>query len=348
MKRAILLSLLMCSLLMATVTVTTVKTGELDCDGSTTEFSFDFPYAATSEVSVDVWTDDGDVASRQTETTHFSVSPSSSTSGGTVTFVTAPADGNYVVISRTTTATQSGDIDAGAYISKTAIEDALDKGVRVGQEHADAITRSIRAPQGEVGTDLVLPGALARAGGYIIFSSTGALTIGTAFLPTSAAVSTFMETVLDDITAAAARTTLGAYGANDSPTFVDIVATSITGGGTGVQTGFTKTVTDDTNGKTLTVAESGTLQTNAGASGAAAWTLPTAVAGYEYFFVVGAAQELRVTPAAGDKINHAGTLAAAAEYYYADAIGEALHIVAIDATQWVVITETGTWAEETP
>jgi hypothetical protein len=94
---------------------------------------------------------------------------------------------------------------------------------RILNEHDDAITRSIRAPQEEVTTDFELTGALARASGYLMFSGTGALTLGTAFVPTTATVSSFMETVLDDTTAAAARTTLGAYGSGDS-----IVATDIT------------------------------------------------------------------------------------------------------------------------
>ena len=87
---------------------------------------------------------------------------------------------------------------------------------------------------------------------------------------------------------------------------------------------------------------------NLGSDGADAWTLPTAAAGYEYIFVVMAAQEMRITPAAGDKINHAGTLGDAAEYYYADAVGEILHIIAVDETNWVVISQTGTWAEQNP
>ena len=232
MKRTIIALLLMCSLSMATVTITTVKTDELDCDGNTTAFSFDFPYAATSEVKVDVWTDAGDVATRQTETTHFSVSPSSSTSGGTVTFVTAPDDGNYVVISRTTSNTQQDDIDAGAYTSRTAIEDALDKGIRLGQEHADAIVRSIRAPQGEVGSDFVLPGALARADKLMIFSSAGVLTVASSFLPGTAVVTPFMETLLDDTDGETGLTTLGGIHVFNIKTFGAVADGDGSGGGT--------------------------------------------------------------------------------------------------------------------
>lgn len=111
-----------------------------------------------------------------------------------------------------------------------------------------------------------------------------------------------------------------------------------------------KVVTNDPNGKTLTIAESGSVQTNAGAVGAAAWTLPEAstAIGVHYNFIVMAAQELRVTPAGGDVININGTAAAAAEYWTANLAGESLHLIAVDAANWIAISYTGTWTEATP
>ena len=127
-----------------------------------------------------------------------------------------------------------------------------------------------------------------------------------------------------------------------------VMAGNVSNDGTNTLGGFLKTVTDDTDGKTLNVNESGTVQTNAGAIGAAAWTLPGAAAGINYCFVVMAAQELRVTPAGGDAINIAGSQGDAAEYWTANAVGESLCIVAVDATNWVAKSYTGTWAQATP
>ena len=128
------------------------------------------------------------------------------------------------------------------------------------------------------------------------------------------------------------------------------VATSdpITGDGTAALGGFLQTVTNDADGKNLTVTESGTTQTNAGAVGAAAWVLPAAAAGLKYHFVVMAAQELRPTPAAGDVINIAGVAGDAAEYWTANAIGESLTLVAVDGTNWIAESYTGTWTQQTP
>lgn len=153
--------------------------------------------------------------------------------------------------------------------------------------------------------------------------------------------------------AAAKTVTLGSTNTTSTTTINSgsggiVVAGNVSNDGTKTLGGFLKTVTDDTNGKTLNVNESGTIQTNAGAGGAAAWTLPDAAVGVNYCFVVMAAQELRVTPAAGDVINIAGIAAEAAEYWTANAAGESLCLVAVDTTNWIATSYTGTWTQQTP
>ena len=149
------------------------------------------------------------MATRATETTHYTVSDESSTSGSTITYDPPPADGYYMVISRTTSVTQDSDIDAGAYISKTAIEDAFDEIYRILNEHDDAIARSIRAPQGEVTTDMVMTGVIPRASSYVYIESDGSVTTTSGATTSTATVSTFGESLLDDADAEDARATLG-------------------------------------------------------------------------------------------------------------------------------------------
>jgi hypothetical protein len=122
----------------------------------------------------------------------------------------------------------------------------------------------------------------------------------------------------------------------------------ITGDGTAALKGFLKAVTDDADAHSVLVTESGTVLTNAGSIGPYAFTLPAAAAGLEFIFVVMAAPELRVTPAAGDLININGVAADAAEYWTANAPGESLHLVAVDATNWIAVSYTGTWTQATP
>jgi hypothetical protein len=180
-------------------------------------------------------------------------------------------------------------------------------------------------------------------------TSTGTVTIGGAGAQTIAIGNgAAAKTVTLGSTNTTSATTINAGSGNIN--LVGNLATgdNITGDGTSTLGGFLKTVTDDNNGKTLTVAESGTVQTNAGAGGAFAWTLPDAAAGLTYTFVCMAAQELRVTPQAGDKIIYGTTAMAVGEYYYCQAVGSSLTIVAVDGVNWIVTSSTGTWAEQTP
>jgi hypothetical protein len=128
------------------------------------------------------------------------------------------------------------------------------------------------------------------------------------------------------------------------------VATSdpITGDGTAALGGFLKTVLNDTDAHSVLVTESGTVLTNAGSGGAAAFTLPSAAIGLEYTFVVMAAQELRVTPAAGDSIIIAGVAGDSAEYWTANAVGASVTLVAVDVNNWIAKSSLGTWTQQTP
>jgi len=123
---------------------------------------------------------------------------------------------------------------------------------------------------------------------------------------------------------------------------------AITGDGTAALGGFLKTVTNDTDAHSVLASESGTILTNAGAGDAYAHTLPSAAVGLNYCFVVMAAQELRVTPAAGDSIIIAGVAGDAAEYWTANTIGKSLCLVATDVNTWVATSYAGTWTQAVP
>jgi hypothetical protein len=105
-----------------------------------------------------------------------------------------------------------------------------------------------------------------------------------------------------------------------------------------------KNVIAVTAARTLDRDESGSVVCNTGAAGSVAVTLPSAEAGLQYTFYVDAAQALVVTAASGDTIQ-VGVAAAssAGGTQTADAVGEVLKIVAINATEWVAEYSTGTW-----
>lgn len=99
---------------------------------------------------------------------------------------------------------------------------------------------------------------------------------------------------------------------------------------------------------TLTGAESGSCHTNTGAGGTVVLTLPAAVVGLEFYFGVGAAQELRLDPDGTETISlpSTGVAGAAGKYLVADAVGETVHLMCVIAGTWAVMGYTGTWTAE--
>jgi hypothetical protein len=109
-----------------------------------------------------------------------------------------------------------------------------------------------------------------------------------------------------------------------------------------------RTVEHHTAGDTLTTAETGSVHTSKGASGTIALVLPAATVGLEYFFYVGAVQELRIDPNGSETISlpSSGAAGAAGKYLTANAIGETVHLLCCEAGTWAVMGFTGTWTAE--
>lgn len=112
--------------------------------------------------------------------------------------------------------------------------------------------------------------------------------------------------------------------------------------------GKTKDVEAHTADDTLTPNESGSVHSTVGASGTVVLTLPAATVGMEFFFYVGAAQELRIDPDGSELISlpSTGVPGAAGKYLTADLAGETVHLVCAVAGSWSVMGFTGTWAAE--
>jgi hypothetical protein len=89
--------------------------------------------------------------------------------------------------------------------------------------------------------------------------------------------------------------------------------------------------------------DSAAVYTNEGDANGAAITLPTAAAGYSFTFVIQAAQTLTITANTGDTIRIAGNVTAAAGAISAATVGNAVTLVAINATEWVATSAVGTW-----
>ncbi|MHC4573049.1 MAG: hypothetical protein ACYS76_02765 [Planctomycetota bacterium] len=109
--------------------------------------------------------------------------------------------------------------------------------------------------------------------------------------------------------------------------------------------GVKNTIEAHTSDDTLTVAESGSVHTNLGATGTVTLTLPaSAPAGTLFTFAVQAAQEFRIDPGAAAIRDDSGQTAD--KYKSANGIGECLSLVADGNGDWLTVAKHGTWTEE--
>lgn len=96
----------------------------------------------------------------------------------------------------------------------------------------------------------------------------------------------------------------------------------------------------------LANAESGKLLTNEGTTAINYHTLPTAVAGLTFTFVVQDADGMRIAANTGDTIRLGSKVTAGAGYIQSTTIGDYVSLTAINATEWLGHAY-GTWTDGT-
>ncbi len=111
--------------------------------------------------------------------------------------------------------------------------------------------------------------------------------------------------------------------------------------------GFALDVTDDTDGHSVLVTESGQVFTNQADANVQLYTLPAAATGLVFTFLdvepAGAA-DFQIKATGDDTIAGGG----AAEYYICktDAVSQSVTLIAVNATEWIVVSQVGTWAND--
>lgn len=172
-------------------------------NGVTTVFPYSFRILAEADLRVSL----DDVV--KTLTTHYTISGVGDSSGGNVTFLTAPTNGADVVIERSRAYTRTTDYQRNGAFDEQTVDADFDAAIMLIQQLRE-ITR--RMPQLAAGTtllDLALPSP--GAGEYLRWNAGGTALetvdlVGQ--LTGTPAVSAFMETLLDDASARAGRQTL--------------------------------------------------------------------------------------------------------------------------------------------
>lgn len=143
-----------------TIAVQTPRSGPYSGDGATVAFAYGFLIDDEDEIVVVVADADGDETT-QTITTHYTVSGVGSNSGGTVTFVTAPAATETVSMRRATMLDQGVDLQNRGSVVPQVLEDTYDEVVKMVQDVQEQVDRAVllRVTANVTGIDVPAPSA---------------------------------------------------------------------------------------------------------------------------------------------------------------------------------------------
>jgi len=147
-------------------------------DGTTTVFAYTFKIFDDDDITVILRTTATGTETVQTKTTDYSVSGVGVTSGGNITFVTAPTAAQTVVLLRQTAQTQTTDYTPNDPFPAASHEDALDKLTLIQQDQQDELDRAIKLSRTNTMTSTEFTvGASTRANKILAFDSSGELAV---------------------------------------------------------------------------------------------------------------------------------------------------------------------------
>src|SRR3990167_7546383 len=183
------------------------------CNGVTVDFAFAHPFNVTADLVVlKVLISDG-TETTLTITTDYTIAGTADAygaypDGATITTVATISSLYRLIIYRAPARTQGvTHVENDPLPVISGVENPLNKLTMIAQRIHELITRSLRQPDGDSADITALPAKVTRASKYLTFDADGD-PIAAAAPADTTAVSVFMATVLDDTTAAAARTTL--------------------------------------------------------------------------------------------------------------------------------------------
>jgi len=140
-------------------------------DGSTVQYTFNFEIADSSSIAVYVG------STLKTLTTDYTVAFDSGTSGtGTITLLSAPADGSIIYLVRDTYNVRSTDFeDSGAFLASTVNNelDRLTQGLQDLENRLDNRVLESAEPNDESARNLTIPNASTRANKTLTFDASG-------------------------------------------------------------------------------------------------------------------------------------------------------------------------------
>lgn len=207
-----------------TVAAAAAKAGPYTGNGSASSFAFSFKVFADADIRVVKTVIATGVESDLVLNTDYTVTRNvdqDTNPGGSVTYkvggvATALPSTLKLTIVGDFDYTQPTDIPNGGSFFASVIETAFDRVTLLVKQLKETLDRGLRVPVSD-DTPAELPSAVERASKYLAFDADGE-PIATSGPASGVPVSTFAETLLDDTTAAAMRTTIGARSEADDVT----------------------------------------------------------------------------------------------------------------------------------
>jgi len=161
------------------------RKAQATANGSTTQFAFSFSVNTEADVAVFVGT------TLKTISTHYTVSITSSTGAGSITFTSGntPSNGQIVTLMSKTALARSSVYTSGGTINATSLETDFDTNMMLFQQQDERLDRVITAPVDDATSiNMTLPNKDARKGKFLGFDATTGNPISLAGTLTSANV----------------------------------------------------------------------------------------------------------------------------------------------------------------
>jgi hypothetical protein len=156
---------------------TTTSTRSFSGDASTTVFAYNYKILDDDEIQVIIRAATGAETVKE-KGTHYTVSGVGVPSGGNITFGTAPANTETVVLRRSTPQTQSVDLVENDPFTAETVEGAFDRSVILAQELQEQVDRSIKISRTNTMTSTEFTNnATSRANKILSFDASGELSI---------------------------------------------------------------------------------------------------------------------------------------------------------------------------
>lgn len=195
-------------------------------DGVSTVFAYGFKILKKEDLCI-YKQDTSGTLTKLKESVDYTLSNIGQDSGSVI--LNSPLELNYnLSILRDIKLRQETGIRNKGEFFPDVIESELDHLTRMDQQQQDEINRSLKLKKTDTGPSLFIPAKESRADKYFAFDGSGSVVANTGVSTSNLSATSYSQSVLDDDSSVAARSTLGFSGSNQFIVAGDIKADAVT------------------------------------------------------------------------------------------------------------------------